>query len=133
MEARDKCLEEGGYLVEIDSNEETAAITAAIISQGWMSQRKEFWIGLSDLETVGQWRWDHSRKLIGNGIYSNWGSGEPNLQGTERCAHINTMYAWNNLPCDWKKIGQSSWHALCESQGQCSVTAAWATPSPWSI
>lgn len=94
-----------GYLATIRSKEEQDFILTKTRGTGW--------IGASDEEVEGTWRWvegpdkgvvfwkGNSNGKPVNGEYSNWRYDEPNNQGGENYAHI--MYSinkgyWNDLP-----------------------------------
>ena len=118
MEARDKCQEEGGYLAEVVSKEENAAITEAIIFLGWREKNREPWIGLNNLKAVGQWRWNHSERLLESGSYSYWLQNQPSYIHKDRCVFIGGENRWNNRECEGKtqywRGRQYSYHAICQ-------------------
>ncbi|XP_050922984.1 CD209 antigen-like protein E [Lates calcarifer] len=67
------------------------------------------WIGLTDRETKGEWKWVDGTPLT----KSYWGSGEPNdYEGkTEDCVEIkfhDEENSWNDIPCG----DQNFW--ICE-------------------
>ncbi|XP_052441464.1 uncharacterized protein LOC127981504 [Carassius gibelio] len=63
-----------------------------------------FWIGLTDVEEEGRWKWVDGSTLT-SGF---WASGEPNNQGTdEDCANTRSS-GWFDSPCD------SSLKWICE-------------------
>uniref|UniRef100_A0A4W6FW09 C-type lectin domain-containing protein n=1 Tax=Lates calcarifer TaxID=8187 RepID=A0A4W6FW09_LATCA len=91
--SRNDCLQRGADLVIINSKEEQ------VIS----------WIGLTDRETKGEWKWVDGTPLT----KSYWGSGEPNdYEGkTEDCVEIkfhDEENSWNDIPCG----DQNFW--ICE-------------------
>ena len=49
-EAKDHCESKGGKLVEINSEEENAALVEEINRRGYTNSKMHFWIGLSDVE-----------------------------------------------------------------------------------
>ncbi|XP_067354887.1 CD209 antigen-like protein C [Channa argus] len=92
---RDDCRKRGADLVVITSAEE----------QKFLSEftRMATWIGLSDREREGTWRWIDGTTQT----FENWDVGEPSdnkwhsLNG-EDCAEINVQkgYRWNDAFCE---------------------------------
>ena len=80
--AKKICEKMGGTLATIYDKSENAAITE-LIKKG---TKDEYWIGLSDLEDEGIWKW-----IDGNyAAYTNWQSDEPNNDyATEEYIAIN--------------------------------------------
>ncbi|KAM7419045.1 hypothetical protein PAMA_016250 [Pampus argenteus] len=98
QESRNDCLRRGTDLLIINSKEE----------QEFVDQfKKEFWIGLSDSETEGIWKWVDESPVITS--FSYWGNNEPNShQGKdEDCGEIKLMngeHKWNDKPCEYKNL-----------------------------
>lgn len=94
-----------GYLATITSKEENDFI--------WTKTKGVGWIGASDAEEEGKWKWVTGPEKgtyfwNGNGsgspvnaAYSNWNTGEPNNSGGEHYAHITfnvgIASSWNDL------------------------------------
>uniref|UniRef100_A0A3B4V6D4 C-type lectin domain-containing protein n=1 Tax=Seriola dumerili TaxID=41447 RepID=A0A3B4V6D4_SERDU len=99
-DSRDDCLQRGADLVIINSKEE----------QDFTRKfHKITWIGLSDRETEGIWKWVDGTPIT----KSYWANGEPNsYEGkNEDCVEIrfpNEENSWNDIPCE----GQNFW--ICE-------------------
>ncbi|XP_048853158.1 CD209 antigen-like protein A [Brienomyrus brachyistius] len=99
VDSQKDCRERGADLVVIDSNEE----------QIFISQFRRAWIGLTDREHEGNWKWvDGTRITI-----SYWAPGEPNDSGKEEdCAEAytehDTVKNWNDKSCSVKL------HWICE-------------------
>jgi hypothetical protein len=92
-----------------------ATITSAIENDFiWTKTDGVGWIGASDAEMEGDWKWvtgpetgtlfwrGNASGYRVNGLYSNWSSGEPNNQNSEHYAHINQNpqkepKSWNDL------------------------------------
>lgn len=71
------------------------------------------WIGASDANQEGTFKWDNGGTPISPG-YTNWHAGEPSngYQGDEDCMMYYTPYGfpWNDKNCS-DKVG-----GICEAQ-----------------
>ncbi|KAF4071637.1 hypothetical protein AMELA_G00275570 [Ameiurus melas] len=96
-ESREDCREKGADLVILNSIDEQEFI----INQ--LGKKKRAWIGLSDRDTEGEWKWVDGTELKNGTGY--WNKGEPNDVGNnEDCAEIWTdKKAWNDRPCSVKQ------------------------------
>ncbi|XP_041957608.1 CD209 antigen-like protein E [Alosa sapidissima] len=85
-EAREDSKQRGADLVIINSKEEQTFLSV---------RRTEGWIGLTDREREGVWRWVDGTPLTRR----YWWSGQPNdYQGNQDCARLyNTK--WDDKPC----------------------------------
>jgi len=117
-EAKKFCEEEQqvpAHLVEIDSAEENNAILAEIQRRDPLSRKIDFWLGITDRQSEGDWVLESTGKSV---VFTDWNSGEPNnagSSGTENCAHINpSFYKWNDADCNDQP--ENGWQrtALCE-------------------
>ena len=117
-EAKKFCEEEQevpAHLVEIDSAEENRAILAEIQRRDPLSRKIDFWLGITDRQSEGDWVLESNGKSV---VFTDWNSGEPNnagSSGTENCAHINpSYYKWNDADCNDQP--ENGWQrtALCE-------------------
>ena len=96
-----------GYLATLNTSEEAQLAGEQAPGTGW--------IGGSDEETEGEWKWvtgPEAGTVFWNGVedgsspanqYANWNNNEPNNQGNEDYAHITDPSigirgAWNDLP-----------------------------------
>ncbi|XP_023827699.1 CD209 antigen-like protein E isoform X1 [Salvelinus sp. IW2-2015] len=97
-QSKHDCVRRGADLVIIDSREEQNFI---------IGFNGMFWIGLSDRETEGSWKWVDGTPLT----IQYWKSGEPNSYGGEEdCAersliYSNTEQSWNDAQCGQLKLG----------------------------
>ena len=106
-QARRDCARQGGRLVILEDAQENLAVGALV--RVW--QDNPFWIGLSDRDTEGEWKWTNETLLD----YPGWGEGEPNDYGNgEDCAHSNWRGdgVWNDSRCG----GGDAY--VCEFQGE---------------
>ena len=111
LEALASCREIGAELVKIESQNEREFIDAT-----FLSTRKKIWIGLTDVQKEGVWKWSDGTSLQG---YSNWGPGEPNnYDQSQHCVAVvkgimtNDYFnaEWNDLIC------QNAHFYLCENE-----------------
>lgn len=95
-DARAFCKARGADLVVIDDAAENAFLTSL--------EPGEVFIGASDADTEGSWKW-----VSGTAVsYKNWNEGEPNNSGEgENCAIMvgttDGAGKWNDLPCSAAK------------------------------
>jgi lectin-like protein len=84
------CADWGGTLVRIDSAEEEA-----LLGQNTLA---DTWIGLNDLETEGEMRWEGGAEL---GTFSHWAPDQPDdFDGTEDCVELLADgRGYNDRPC----------------------------------
>lgn len=104
-EAKIYCEERDGHLVNIKTLEEEVAIENFILAA--QSPSISFWIGGTDRETEGRWKWSNGETFYDDGItlegyYSNWQDGEPNnaggLEHFIEFAKIENQFVWNDIP-----------------------------------
>ncbi|XP_073718513.1 uncharacterized protein [Misgurnus anguillicaudatus] len=88
-ESRMYCRERGGDLIIINNKEEEDFISRKTISSG-----ARFWIGLSDSDVEGTWRWVDGTPLNS----SFWAAGEPNGNISENCVE-SIRPGWNDASC----------------------------------
>jgi hypothetical protein len=92
--ARGHCARQGGRLVILETEAENAAVGALV--RPWTDGA--FWIGVSDRQEEGVWRWNDGVEVA----YDPWAPGEPNdyNQG-EDCGHANwgQLGRWNDANC----------------------------------
>ena len=92
-QARQRCLEMQGYLVEVESKEEDDFIKATIAARG----SPNHWLGGSDALQEGVFRWSHSGRAF---TYTNWYRGQPdNSANLEDCVVTWADATWNDGQC----------------------------------
>ncbi|XP_058240759.1 hepatic lectin-like [Hemibagrus wyckioides] len=89
-ESRKDCRDKGADLLIINSTEEQEFIVKQL-------GNFEAWIGLSDKDVEGEWKWVNNRTLT----TKYWAEGEPNNDGEEDCAVIyaSSKTVWNDRQC----------------------------------
>uniref|UniRef100_A0A3Q4GFY4 C-type lectin domain family 4 member M-like n=1 Tax=Neolamprologus brichardi TaxID=32507 RepID=A0A3Q4GFY4_NEOBR len=110
-ESRDFCQLQGGDLIIIDSQDEEVYYyedASGMMPQSNPKSPKAFWIGLSDVQEDGTWKWWDGTFLT----EGYWNDGEPNDVSNEDCAALypkaNFFKSWNDVRCDT----QMKW--ICE-------------------
>jgi gliding motility-associated-like protein len=104
-----------GYLATLTADDEAQLAGAQASGAGW--------IGGSDKETEGVWKWVTGPEAGTIMTYTNWNSGEPNDYGdgvgSENYAHIttpgminSTKGSWNDLPDTGDTNPTSAYHPL---------------------
>ncbi|XP_044201800.1 C-type lectin domain family 4 member M-like isoform X2 [Thunnus albacares] len=93
-ESRTDCLQRGADLVVVNSRDEQEFINR---------YQKMMWIGLTDSEREGTWKWVDGTPLT----TSFWDSGEPNNNNNEDC--VETRFypeetGWNDIICGERRL-----------------------------
>ncbi|XP_067289716.1 hepatic lectin-like [Pseudorasbora parva] len=97
-ESRRYCTERGADLIIINNKEEQDF--TQILS------RTKVWIGLTDSDVEGRWKWVDGSSL--NSSFRFWASGEPNsYSGNEDCVLTHSP-GWADYPCN------NNFQCICE-------------------
>ena len=83
-DAKQNCIENGGRLMEIRTQEEyETALQSRVVLNGY-----KFWIGGSDIEVKGNWVWDSNQE----GVILNefWVSGSPLNTREKNCLAMSS-------------------------------------------
>ncbi|XP_034275240.1 hepatic lectin-like [Pantherophis guttatus] len=92
--AKSHCEEQKSELIVITNQYEQNFVQAETRGQ-------RYWIGLSDHNDEGQWRWVDSTDYRTS--FKNWSEGEPNDHSSnEDCAEISQGGKWNDISCNTK-------------------------------
>ena len=137
LDARQKCLDNGGDLLVINNAQKQAHYSAILNSNSWIGLYHD----LNDpnySEPANGWKWVDGTPLT----YENWNSGEPNNSGGEDYGHFTGgNHQWNDLPLSsnlpftmqLNKSAANSLSVTCNggNDGRTYVTAAGGT-TPYS-
>ena len=93
--------------MKIESADENNFINKEFLTDGG-----DYWIGLTDAETEGDWKWIDGSKLTG---YTNWMTGQPNNYNNQNCAIIKKGYSSGT-----NKYFDGEWH-----DDRCSFTLSY--------
>ena len=92
-EAKQFAMEQGGYLVIIDSKDENDFIRVTYRIP-LKVEEDILWIGLSDVAEEGTFRWVNEEIPT----FTNWSSGEPNNDyGTQHYGHMYLDGTWDDV------------------------------------
>ncbi|GFR89320.1 C-type lectin domain family 18 member A [Elysia marginata] len=128
-DGKDKCKEEGGQLLEINSQAENDFVTNYLRSISKLSsiplsrfgpfRTRSIWLGATDESSEGDFRLMSTNQQLG---FHSWMDGEPNNSsfngGAENCVVLESTkdYTWNDVTCDFD-------HAVvCESTEVSDIT-----------
>ncbi|XP_044850475.1 low affinity immunoglobulin epsilon Fc receptor-like isoform X1 [Mauremys mutica] len=101
-DAKQFCTNEGSHLVIVNTKQEQMFLSNQIM------EPDVYWLGLSDSEEEGEWRWVDGSPLS----VRFWASGEPNNVGQqgEDCGSFRFDGKWNDAHCSMTE------HWICERQ-----------------
>jgi len=89
QDAKKLCEYLGGHLVTICSEQENRYVSGLLYSLSLT----QGWIGYSDEETEGNWKWVTGEPSQ----YTKWNSGEPNDMGNEDYTIFRADESWNDV------------------------------------
>ncbi|KAH0629609.1 hypothetical protein JD844_011818 [Phrynosoma platyrhinos] len=102
--AQKSCVDEEGFLVVINDAEEQRFLTLH-------SERKIYWIGLSDMTTENKFTWVDGTSTS----YTHWNPREPNNAGRgQDCVVMTGTGWWDDIECGGNADG---W--ICEKPWKC--------------
>jgi len=94
-EAKNACLENGGFLAAVANAEEQAAVTALATAHG----QKKYWLGGDEIASEGTWKWHDSSAWE----YTNFNENQPNnWEGFQQeCLAMrkSSDYHWHDNLC----------------------------------
>lgn len=97
-DARSRCREISGSLVIFHTAEENEFVISAVLPDTY-----KVWIGLSDLNSSEDWRWEDGSGLS----FSKWTPGEPNNVNEKCVEFLNGLFygtqfknTWNDFLCE---------------------------------
>ncbi|XP_019638459.1 PREDICTED: neurogenic locus notch homolog protein 1-like [Branchiostoma belcheri] len=98
-DARQVCADDGGLMAMPKDN----IVHYALLPLLGSLERSHYWIGLSDMETEGVWKWEDGTLLDLNNMYHRFWPGYPNGGDSEDCAHYHygPSADWTDVPCPW--------------------------------
>ncbi|XP_065101862.2 CD209 antigen-like protein C isoform X2 [Paramisgurnus dabryanus] len=108
--SKESCASMGGHLTILHSHEQHHALESVARNRGGLDYH--FWIGLSDAETEGVWKWVDNT-VVNKTFWNDWHE-EPNNHraggvGGEDCAVLDSRSkTWFDVPCDF------SYKRICE-------------------
>ena len=97
-QAQYECLSMQGHLAEIDTDSSRRKLVTAL---KLANSTGRYWVGASDLEEIGKFRWFHADKELKE---SNWHSGgKPEKGKDQRCIQIGSDGgSWQAHSCEFK-------------------------------
>ena len=112
-EAKSFCVNLDAKLFEPRSK----SITCNVIDQAKRELIGDFWLGIHDKASEGNFVYDSDNQPID---WSDWAEGEPNNLGYgENCAVVDKNGEWVDLPCNWSPWKRS---IVCERDTQDKYT-----------
>ncbi|XP_064106968.1 tetranectin-like [Macrobrachium nipponense] len=105
-EAIDYCKTHGGDLLMMDDCETVGLVYDFIYSGAGMAD-KHYWLGASDEEEEGTWKFVDNRPVPMGTPF--WGPNQPDNGETHNCAILHVIYnqRWFDIPCS------NSYNVIC--------------------
>ena len=92
-DAEEFCKKKGGHLASVTSE----AVDTYIAGEKEKRRLRNLWIGGSDKENQGVWKWTDGSPWN----FTNWYKDQPNSRGASNCLrYINDKKEWDDAPCN---------------------------------
>ena len=92
------------HLVEIYNSKQNQFIKDKVKEIDGSSPQR-WYIGLTDKETTGIWKWDQSGKIAN---YTSWYPGQPNSESEHYVGFYDSTYDWFDRP------GTDDYNVICQ-------------------
>merc|ERR1711892_433748 len=100
VEAMDVCDNMGGYLAEIQTQEQADFIASIAMVEESLTGVSSWWLGLTDMGHEGRWMWGHSSTDSG---FTDWAPTRPNSDphNQDDCVYISSSdnFLWRDVSC----------------------------------
>lgn len=107
QQAADICEKLGGQLLTIETPAENNAVAQFLLSRGGNAENVSVWLGASDQEQEGTFRWLDGTPLT-SPAYSNWGAGQPdNFRGNEDWVTMTVTLQNGAVSTSWNDAASS--------------------------
>merc|ERR1711892_1643903 len=135
VEAMDVCDNMGGYLAQIQTQEQADFIASIAMVEESLTGVRSWWLGLTDMGHEGRWMWGHSST---DSEFTAWAPSRPNSepQNHDDCVSISKSdnYLWRDVSC-YEKIAAAP---ICQMDLGLDITTTPATTAsvsttPYSV
>merc|ERR1711892_1598756 len=134
VEAMDVCDNMGGYLAEIQTQEQADFIASIAMVEENLTGVSSWWLGLTDMGHEGRWMWGHSST---DSAFTAWAPSRPNSEphNLDDCLSISMSddYLWRDVSC-YEKITAAP---ICQMDLGLDITTtttpAATTTTPYSV
>merc|ERR1711892_714757 len=129
VEAMDVCDNMGGYLAEIQTQEQADFIASIATVEENLTGVRSWWLGLTDMGHEGRWMWGHSST---DSEFTAWEPSRPNSEphNHDDCVSISMSdnYLWRDVQC-YEKIAAAP---ICQMDLGLDITTTPATTASGS-
>merc|ERR1719357_1082516 len=127
VEAADFCNNIDGFLAEVWTEEESTFLTSMAVMMETMTGVNTWWLGLTDFNHEGRWKWSHSGL---DATFTQWDVYSPDMTPYNKkdCVIMTSRgeFTWRDLPC-YEDVLASP---LCQRKSFHTPTTTYPTTMP---